>query len=52
MTTFYGIVLALGVCGTFLAALLETGSTTTAKQAQNEPTELDAELEEHIDSFN
>jgi len=40
----------VGVCGIFLGTILATGSPIT-KQAGVQPTELDNQLEEHIDSF-
>ena len=51
MMTIFGIIFVVGVFGIFLAVILNTGSSPTTKQTQNEPTELDAELEAHIESF-
>ena len=52
MTTLIAIILCAGVvCYVLFGAILETGSSTTVKQTSDEPTELDAEMEAHIDSF-
>jgi hypothetical protein len=48
---FSVIFCTVGVCGIFLGTILATGSSSTAKKAQDGPTELDTELEAHIDSF-
>ena len=50
-TTIVGIVIIVGICSVLFAANVDTGSPTTTGQTQNEPTELDAEYEAHIDSF-
>lgn len=41
----------VGVSVIFLGTILAAGSPAKPKQAQSEPTELDTELEAHIDSF-
>ncbi len=50
-STFAGIVFTLGVLYIFVEAILETGRHPVTKSSPDEPTELDAELEAHIDSF-
>ncbi len=52
MPPLAGLILALGVFYVLIGAILDTGSSAATKEQPNEPTELDAELEAHIDSFN